>query len=152
MKDPLMRDIITVYNRYISQVFIPPQPPTESVKYARTVISDVMWKDDVGVSPAPDGKPMPGKTVSITIPLEAYQEGKTYIKPELYAQLQDKSEHWTIRTGATDPDIIVKGEAPEITDQYTVDQLKREFKYTSPVEVSDSADQDTLPMWKVRGV
>jgi len=151
MKDPLFSDTVTIFNRYITSVFIPPSPPTQGIKYARTIISDVMWKDDVMVSSASDGKPMPGKTVSITIPLEAYQDGKTYIKPELFAQLQDKSEHWTIRTG-NDNDIIVKGEAPEITDLYTVDQLKREFKYTSPVEVSDSADQDTLPMWKVRGV
>jgi len=152
MTDPLMKDTVTVYNRYISQVFNPPMPPTDSIKYSRTVIYGCMWKDDVRINSASDGKSLPGKTVSITAPLEADQSGKAYIRPDLYAKLPDNSSHWTIRTDTTNPDIIVFGEAPEITALYTVDQLKREFKYTYPREISDSTEQNILPMWKIRGV
>ena len=152
MTDPLMKDTVTVYNRFVSNIPQGPFPSTESIRYGRTVITGCMWKDDVRINSTNDGKSLPGKTVSITIPLEADQGGKTYIRPDLYAKLPDNSNYWTIRTDDQYPDIIVLGEALEITTLYTVDQLKREFKYTNPREVSDSTEQDILPMWKIRGV
>jgi len=151
---------ISVYNRYVIDDFgvrdpFDPRPPsaTRQVRYDRTIIRGVSWKDDVSVNPDSAGKPMAGKTISITIPLDADQSGKTYIKPQEFAALpQDNNNHWTLNEGIADPDIIILGEGPELNALYDIDSLRNDFKHTSIAQVSDNTGVDILPHWAVRGV
>ena len=150
---PLFQDVISIYNRYATELPNPPFPPVTTIRWDKTVIRGVSWKDDIQVNPNNNGISTPSKTISITIPIEADQSGKTYIKPQEFANLPlDNFDHWTLRPGATDPDIIVLGEGPELTALYTVNQLMRDYKHTSPIQVSDSSEQDVLPGWRIVGV
>jgi len=150
----LYEDTITVYNRRFRAILQPPfSPGAGQVAWDRTVIEGVMWKDRTQTNPTSEGKAFIDQTVSVTIPVEAEQGGKTYVDPAAYARLpQDDRSHWTVRIDETNPDIIVKGAGPEITAFYTVNDLQREFKHTKPRAVSDTSKQDVLPMWKVAGV
>jgi hypothetical protein len=150
MTDPLMTDTITVYNRF--PVGLPPFPPR--VRFDRTVIRNVMWKDTSKVSPDSTGKSFIDQIVEITIPLEAKIENdKKYIRPQDYARLPvDDNSHWTLNTDENNPDIVVFGDCPkEINDLYTITQLQRDYKTMIIKSVSDSTNQSILPMWKVTG-
>jgi hypothetical protein len=143
-----MNDVITVYNR--CPIGLPPFPP--KVGYKRTVIRNVMWKDRVHNNSDSGGKSYTDQTVSITIPLEADVDGnKKYISPADYSKNPDGT--WTLAIDRANPDIIACGECPaEITDIYTVTQLKKDYKTADIVAVSDSTNQRVLPQWKVSGV
>ena len=145
--DELFQDTVTLYNRFSQGQ--PPFPPT--VGYNRTVIKGVSWKDKINTNQASDGKSFIDQTVSITIPLEA-ECRKKYINPKEYIKLTDFDEHWTLNIDPANPDIITYGESPEIEGAYTIAQLRRDHKTVDIRAVSDSTEQNILPMWKVSGV
>ena len=146
----IFNDTVTVYNRRFKTVFQPPKPPAQDAVFERTVIKGVMWRDRVQINPTPEGAAFVGQSVSVTIPVEADQSGKAYMSPPDFARLhQDDHSCWTLRTNESYPDIIVYGEAPEITEHYTEKQLMRDYKYMHPRAVSDSSNQSVLPQWKV---
>ncbi|MCL2879046.1 MAG: hypothetical protein FWF29_02260 [Treponema sp.] len=143
----IFTDTVTVYNCYSES--LPPFPP--KVKYSRTVIRNVMWKDNVHVNTDSGGKNFIGQTVSVTIPLEAVTD-KKYIRPADYA-IVHKDKFWTLNIDKANPDVIVFGECTaEITDTYTISNLKKDCKTADVQAVSDSTDQGILPMWKIEGV
>jgi hypothetical protein len=140
-------DVITVYNLYSEGS--PPFPP--KIMYEKTVIRNVMWKNKTHVNSDNSGKNFICQTVSITIPLEAVMN-KKFIPPVEYAAA-DKKKHWTLNVDKANPDIVVLGECDkEITDLYTMADLKRDYVTTSIHAVSDTTNQGILPMWKVSGV
>jgi hypothetical protein len=141
----IFKDVITVYNCYSEGQ--PPFPP--KLKYNRTVIHNVMWKDKTHVTSDNGGKSFIGQTVSVTIPLEAIiEDGKKYVPPRDYTT----DDCWTLNADKANPDIIAFGECPEITDSYTVADLRKDYKTANIQAVSDSTNQGILPMWKVGGV
>jgi hypothetical protein len=149
--DPLVVDTITIYNRF--PVGLPPFPPR--VRFDRTVIRNVMWKDATHNNPDSNGRSFIDQTVSITIPKEAKADGnKQYIDPVGYSRLPiDDTNHWTLNNDPSNPDVIVFGDCPkEINDLYTITQLQRDYKTMIIKSVSDSTNQGILPMWKVTGV
>ena len=160
---PLFQQSITVYNRYIIDDFgggnsaFPPSM-TQQIKYDRTIIQGVAWKEEVKINADNTGLSVPAKSITIVIPLEAAQrvereQGKTFVKPQEFAKLpQDNFNHWTLREGTADSDIIILGEGPELTTMYTERELRRDFKHTSPVQVSDASDIDVMPGWLILGV
>ena len=142
---------VTVYNRRFAEIINPPFPPARRIGFERTVIKGVMWKDRSHAETVSDGATVIERTVSVTIPLEADQSGKEYIRPAVYAE-QDEGKYWTIGTDAANSDIIVLGEGPEINEIYTVENLERDFKHMRPRAVKDSSGQNVLPQWKAEGV
>ena len=144
----LFQDTITVMNKYTKAPtnWAGGLPPTSSIAYQKTVIKNVMWKDNVHTNSNSDGKSFIDKTVNITIPSDEMETDKTYVKPENFT---GNAEEWTLKTG----DIIVFGECDkEITASYTTDNLRKDFKTTEIKAISDSTDQDILPCWKIEGV
>jgi hypothetical protein len=153
--DSIYTDTITVYNRYATSFFQPPLPPVGAVKYDRTVIKGCEYKDDVHTYANSEGKSFIDKTVTVTIPIEsAKKSGKKYVDPQTYASriTLDDSTVWTVRTDENNPDVIVFGEGPEITDLYTIDKLRREYKHCFPIQVSDTSKDREEPGWKIKGV
>jgi hypothetical protein len=149
MTDPLMTDTVTVYNRLPPAVIngIP-----QRAKYNRTVIKNVMWKDRTQHNADGNGITKINKTVSVTIPLEADTGGKRFVLPSEYPKFP-AAEVWTLLVDQSNPDIIVKGECDkEVTDSYTVENLKKDYNAMAIQAVSDSHDQDVLPQWKIQGI
>jgi hypothetical protein len=144
----LFQATICIFNRYTK---IPTNwqggiPPSNTVAWEKTKISNVMWKDNVHTNSNSDGKSFIDKTVSITIPLDEMETDKTFVKPENFVA---DTNVWTLKIG----DIIVFGECDkEISASYTTDKLRSEFKTMEIQAISDSTDQDTLPLWKLDGV
>ena len=143
----LLTDTITVYNSYLID-----DPPSSYPKtlYRRTVIYKVQWTDDVHRSHSSEGRFFISKIASVIIPKDANTGGKRFIEPKEYAKLPPgDSSHWTLATS----DIIVKGVCPaEITDSYSIAQLKKDYNATDIQGYSDMTDQPYLPHWDVQGV
>jgi len=141
----LFQDVITIINRYTTNAsgWSGGTPPVNTIAYSRTVIKNVMWKDKLFTT-ANEDKPFINKTVSITIPLDEMRADKKYAKPKDFTP-----DNWTLQIG----DLIVFGEFDkEITNTYTTDNLRKEYKVMEIQAVSDSTDQDILPCWKIEGV
>jgi len=144
----LFQDTITIMNKYTKTPtnWAGGLPPSNTIAYTRTKISNVMWKDNVHTNSASDGKSFIDKTVSLTIPLDEMETDKTFVKPENFT---GNAEEWTLKVG----DIIVFGECDkEITTGYTTDNLRRDYKTAEIKAVSDSTGQDVLPKWSIEGI
>jgi hypothetical protein len=144
----LFQDTICIFNRYTKAPtnWTGGIPPSSTIAYQKTIIKNVMWKDNVHTNSSSDGKSFIDKTVSITIPLDEMETDKVFVKPENFVVDTGK---WTLQIG----DIIVFGECDkEITATYTMDNLRKDYKTAEIKAISDSTDQDILPCWKLEGV
>jgi len=144
------QNTITIFNKYTagSGNWVGGLPPTQTIKYNKAYIKNVMWKDNVHTNSSNDGKSFIDKTVSITIPLDEMETDKKYVKPEDFPSLAETGV-WSLQIG----DIIVFGECDkDITTTYTKADLQKEFKTMEIRAVSDSTDQDILPKWEIDGV
>jgi len=136
---------ITVYNKYLKDTGGPFASKEDG--YNRTVIEGVAWEEESHYNTTSTGVSVMEKTVNIVIPLEADTEGKTYTKPENYANLDDLS-HWTLSDG----DVIVFGKCTqEIDASYTIENLKADFGGIEVKTVVDFTNADMLPHWEVSG-
>jgi len=144
----IFQDTITVMNRYTKTPtnWTGGIPPSNTIAYTRTIIKNVMWKDNVHTNSASDGKSFIDKTVSLTIPYDEMETDKTFVKPENFTGNENE---WTLKLG----DIIVFGECDkEITTTYTTDNLRRDYKTAEIKAISDSTEQDILGKWSIEGV
>ena len=144
----LFQDSISIFNRYTKTPtnWNGGLPPTSIIAYTRTIIRNVMWKDNVHTNSTSDGKSFIVKTVSLTIPYDEMKTDKTFVKPENFTGGENE---WTLKVG----DIIVFGECDkDITTGYTTDNLRKDYKTAEIKAISDSTDQSILPCWKIEGV
>jgi hypothetical protein len=150
----IYRDTITVYNRRAGAIARPPFPPT-AARWERTVIKGTRFRNSTQVNATSEGASFIAQTVSVTIPESADTGGKKYVQPSDYARLpQDDQKHWTVRSDRANPDFIVFGEAPEITEAYTIEDLQREYgdrRVMRPQAVRGSMEMGILQL-KVTGV
>jgi hypothetical protein len=109
----------------------------------------VLWEDERHYNVDGGGKSILSKTVSVIIPLEADTGGKAYVTPACYANLPAGDlSRWTLAEG----DTIVYGECPaEITGEYTVRDLKWEYKTAEIQSVADYTNAPMLPHWETGG-
>jgi hypothetical protein len=147
---PLANDIITLYNSYSYK-----SGAIIKTRWDRTILTGVQWKADANRNVTGNGVSNMDNTVSITIPASVKAEGdRTYIAPEKYVYLpQDDMSHWTLNY--KQGDVIVHGPCTqEITDLYTITQLKKDFEACDIKAVSDSTNFEVpeLRQWKVRGI
>ena len=139
----LFTDTITVYNRTMAN--------REPV-WHRTVIRGVQWTQKSRISYDASGKNIYTTETSITIPVDADARGKRYATPKAYLAAADPDALWTLNAESGE-DVIVKGECPwNISDVYTLDNLKREYGYVSIMAVSDNTNRAHLKNWKVAAV
>jgi len=136
---------ITVYNKYTVMGSAPFF--AESTKWARAVIRGVYWEDSTNRNVTADGLSSIDKTVSIIIPKEADAGDKIFINPKDYTNL-NANVCWTLGL----EDIIVKGVCNEdITDSYTEQDLKKDYKSVDIKGYDDNMDTIHLPHFDVRG-
>jgi len=141
----IFQDSITIFNKYTegSGNWTGGLPPTQTVKYSKVYIRNVMWKDKIFTS-ANEGKPFINKTVSVTIPLDEMRADKKYAKPQDFTP-----DNWTLQKG----DFVVFGECDkEITSSYTTDNLRKDYKVMEIRAIDDSSEQGILPCWNIEGV
>ena len=145
----LYNKTVTIYNRYSAG--LPPLPPR--IKYDKTVIKNVYWEDDVQTNPNSNGRPTITQTALILIPKGADQSGKTYIDPSKFASMpNDTQNFWTATPDPSNPDFVVLGEGRDITDLYTIENLRRDFKTIVIHGVANMFESPVLPHLEIRGL
>jgi hypothetical protein len=124
-----------------------PFAPDET--WDRSVIKYAQWDDVKDRNFANNGVIVIGSHVEIIIPKTANAGGKDYINPIDWNKLpeEQKLEKWTLSVG----DYVFFGDAPEITDAYTMKQAKDNFKSCAIKAIDDLSNQPILPHWEVAG-
>lgn len=89
---------VTIYNKYFD-------PVTRMDAYRRTVLHDVFWTDIEASVRAQAGRNS-DDTVYMAIPFSSVPAGLSYVRPRLYAGLDDRTGYFTLADG----DRIVKDE------------------------------------------
>jgi hypothetical protein len=143
-----MTDTVTLYNRFPVR-----EGPEVTARYARTVLTGVMWKESARLGQDPGGRSFLEKTVSVTIPKGARASGgKTYIEPGRFNGLETEGR-WTLTLDSANPDIMVRGDCPEeINGGYTLTRLKKDYPAMDIRAAADNTGTDMLPHWAVKGV
>lgn len=137
----LLADTVTVYNHRRDS----------AERWDKAVIRNCQWKRSAERI-ASNGIVAFGESVSVTIMADSPVEGgKSYIRPERFAELPDgDAAHWTLdgRQG----DIIALGSGPDITGEYTIRDLKRDHPACVVKAVGDNANAPFLRHWQIKGI
>lgn len=133
-------DTMTVYNHYKSGGVD---------KYKRTVIKGVQWSHNRTQTTVVGSAVTEYKVESITIDFGRNYGNAEYINPVDFMKETNHSGHWTLNAKGGQ-DIICLGIGSEITDDYTIKNLKADHQYFGTVtEVSDNRNRDFLKTIKV---
>lgn len=139
MRSPFT-DTITVYNRTIEN---------KTPVWHRTVIRGVQWTQKARINSDATGKSVYSTETSITIPITADTGGSRYVNPREFTLAEDHSNIWTLNPETGD-DVIVNGICPwNISEVYTLEDLKKEYGYVSIQAVADNTARAHLKNWKV---
>ena len=126
---------VTIYNKYKSG---------NTEKWQRTVLQGVFWNSSKGAVIRKTGVAS-ADGVQLIIPFTADQN-KAYCKPQEFAKLQDKSNHWTLQS----KDMIVKG----ILDYEIAKSSSELAQFDDVLMVSNVDTRDfggNLAHWEVSG-
>ena len=141
----LFTDVMTVYNYCGSG---------GAERWSRSVIHGVQWshnKTEVTVS---GGVQTEAKVEKVTVDFQRNYGNKPYLPPDEYRKLppEQYGEFWTL-DAKSGQDVIVLGEtAPEISREYRLSALKKDFQYAVTVTaVSDNRNRIRLKNIKVVG-
>ncbi len=126
----IFTDTVTIYNHYLKN---------GEDCWKKTVLEGVQWKEKTEKVINSSGVLQLVQTVSLTVPFRAgYVPYKSFTG-----------------TGFTFKpikalDVVVKGECPEeITDDYTITNLKKDYDSATIFSLSDNTNRDFLKHWKV---
>ena len=131
----LFTDTMTIYNHY-----------KENGKdlYKRTVLKGVQWAHNRVQTTTNGGVQNEVKVESVTIDFGGKYGNEEYINPIDFKKESDHTGHWTLNS-KDGQDIAVLGIGAEITDTYTIKNLKADFQYHGTVaEVSDNRNRTFL--------
>lgn len=121
----LFGDIATLYNHHKG-------------KWYRTVLDWVQWTEKTTKTVDSDGKMHVTPEVGLTVP---YREG--YVSPREYT-----GEGFTF--GLDNLDVLTLGRCPaEITEEYTISDLKKEYGAVTIYAVQDNTLRPLLRHWSV---
>ena len=134
----LCNEVITLFNRWHD-------PESDSDYWYGTVISGVSWFDKFMASVTPEGL-RSAVTYMIRIPMDADTDGKSYVDPMSYAELDDHGDSYTFRAG----DIIVKGETE--TEGMTPTLLhETNYRCCTILGVTDNRRAPNAPHFHITG-
>lgn len=123
---------ITIYNKYID---------ARAEKYQRAEVLDCVWQ---GVSAiARFREQIPANTILVMIP---FASGGAYKEPKAW---QSDRSGWTLQEG----DVIVRGlVTDEITDEYTITDLRAEHQYVAQIASIATMDNGSFHInhWEVQ--
>lgn len=139
MRSPFT-ETVTVYNHTVEN---------RTEVWRRTVIRGVQWTGRRVNAFDSNGQSVFQQEISLTIPVDADTGGKQYADPKGYNKSADKSMLWTLDPASGD-DVIVYGECPaEISEDYTLGKLARDYIMVTIMAVSDNTRRARLRTWKV---
>lgn len=131
----LFTDTATIYNHYRAD---------NKDKFKRTVLKGVQWSHNKVQTTISNGTATENKVESLTFDFSRNYENETYINPIEFGKEDDHSGHWTLNSKGG-KDMAVLGIGSEITDTYTIKDLKADNQYFGVVaEVSDNRNRDHL--------
>lgn len=139
MRSPFT-ETITLYNHAVEN---------RTEVWRRTVIRGVQWTGKRVNAFSETGKSVFEQQINLTIPINADTGGKRYVGPKEYNTASDKTELWTLDPESGD-DVIVYGECPaEISADYTLSKLARDYTMVTIMAVSNNTHRAALKTWKV---
>jgi len=144
----LAKHTLTVFSQ-LPGVFIPPFPPQPG-GWNRTVIKYGQWENATDRNVTGEGATFIDKHIGIIIPKAADAMGKGFLNEIDWNRLPvaERREKWTLRIG----DIVVFGEAPEISGPVTIDTVRADFRHCLVKSVEDLTKQPVLPHWAIVGI
>lgn len=138
MRNPFT-ETVTIYNHAVEN---------RTEIWRRTVIRGVQWTGRCVNAFDSTGKSVFQQEISLTIPVDADTSGKQYAEPKAYDKAPDKSALWTLNPKNGD-DVVVYGDCPaEISDEYTLSKLARDYTMVTIMAVSDNTHRARLRTWK----
>ncbi|MDD3212777.1 MAG: hypothetical protein PHY64_03850 [Eubacteriales bacterium] len=139
MNSILFGDTVTLYNRY---------RVNRADAWQRTVLTGVQVRQRVEKTVDSSGLHV-ARSVSVTIPVDVDAGGRHYLPPALFAGSDNRAAYWSL-DAEHNLDVIVLGEcSAELTDEYTLDDLKKEHGYATVKAVADNTLRPRLKHWKV---
>lgn len=136
----LFTDTITVYNHYKED---------GKDKYIRHILKGVQWSHNKVQTNISGGAMTETKVESITIDFSRNYGNALYVNPVSFKKMSYKDSCWTLDS-KSGQDILVLGIGSEISDDYTIKNLKADHQYYGVVaEVSDNRNRDLLKTIKV---
>lgn len=139
MRNPFT-ETVTVYNHSVQN---------RADTWRRTVIRGVQWTGKRRNAFYESGKSVFQEEISLTIPIDADTGGKSYATPPEYIKSQSKDRIWTLDPSSGD-DVVVYGECiAEITEEYTLENLMKDYQAVTIMAVSDNTRRARLKTWKV---
>lgn len=136
----LFTDTITVYNHYIDS--------EGNDKWSRKVVKHVQWKDGKTGVVNDKGILTATATKSITIDFSSNKQQNFLIGAE-YERTEQPTKHWTLNP-KDEMDVLVHDEClVEITDEFTITNLIKEYGAVTVKAVSDNRNRRLLPTIKV---
>ena len=134
----LCNDTITVFNARVD-------PETGGNVWVPTVITGAgWWATDASTVDASKGGLVAANKATIRIPVDADAGGRAYADPVSYANAEDVSELWTLKSG----DIVVK--AAVTGTAWTPAKLKTAYADCAVIlGVTDNRRAPRAPHWKV---
>ena len=133
----LCKETITVFNARLDR-------ENGFDRYYGCVIAGVSWYSEIVANVDPAGLKAANK-FTVRIPENADFGGKTYVSPLEYAEAEDASNLFTLKSG----DIIVRG-VVSVSDVKPADLHKRYEAFTV-LGVTDNRRAPNAPHWKVVG-
>jgi hypothetical protein len=143
------KQTITVYNKYMSMPsnWAGGVPPSNAETWARTVLEDCQFEDEVHRDPDPSGKSFINKTFLALIPQKKRDKPFMPGKEWLVLPNSQKNSYFTLKIG----DCIALGETPEITSAFKVANLRTDYKAFEIKEIADLSE-GPLPHFEVQGI
>lgn len=136
----LFSDIITVYNHYLDS--------EGEDKWSRKVVKHVQWRDGKTQIANNDGILTTTTKKTITIDFSIGKQQNFLISTE-YERTNQPTEYWTLNP-KEDMDVIIHGEcSKEITEEYTISILIREYGAVTVKAVTDNRNRRLLHNIKV---
>ena len=136
----LFTDTMTVYNHYIDS--------EGNDKWVRTVVEHIQWKDGKTSVVNDSGILTAVATKSITIDFSLGLQ-KNFLSVPEFERTGQPTKGWTLNT-KDELDVLVHGECPaEITDEYTISKLIKEYGAVTIKSVTDNRNKRLLHNIKV---
>ncbi len=136
----LFTDKMTVYNHYIDS--------EGNDKWVRTVVEHIQWNDGKTLVANDNGILTATATKRITIDFSSGLQ-KNFLSVPEFERTERPIGSWTLNT-KDELDVLICGECPaEITDEYTISNLIKEYGAVTIKAVTDNRNRRLLQHIKV---
>lgn len=143
---PMAHDVVTLYMRHVAD---------HKDVWIRAVFSGVVWSQKTVRSVDTNGNAKLARETVVLIPAEIVAMigtcAASYVSPKAYAALtnEQRAAAWTLDKGC----VIIRGTGSDITDSYTLGNLKAASDTYATVQViTDNTNRPVLKHWQIEAV